>query len=107
MRGLLFDLDGVVYNAESAIDGAAAAIRAVRDRDVPHLFVTNTTSRPRSALVAKLDAMGIETDTDHIMTPAVAAASWLRRQPEGRVALFLRPAARVAFEGLPRVAGHA
>ncbi len=107
VRGLLLDLDGVMYDADEPVAGAVETFHYIRERALPYLFVTNATSRPRSALVAKLAGMGVETDADHILTPAVAAATWLRTQPEGPVALFVRPAARVAFEGLARLPGHA
>ncbi|MBV8905308.1 MAG: TIGR01458 family HAD-type hydrolase [Acidobacteriia bacterium] len=103
MRGLLFDLDGVVYNDESLIPGAVETIGWAASRRVPYLFVTNTTSRNRLALVEKLGRFGIATDAAHILTPCVAAANWLRSQDGGPVALFVRDAAREEFEGLPQV----
>ena len=44
MRGILFDLDGVLYNGDEPIAGAAEAVEWVRGHQIPHLFVTNTTS---------------------------------------------------------------
>jgi HAD superfamily hydrolase (TIGR01458 family) len=99
-QGILFDLDGVLYNAGQPIAGAAQTVGWVRERRIPHLFVTNTTSRPRSALVEKLAQFGIATEESRICTPAVAAVSWLQSQPRGDVALFVRPAARMDFQGL-------
>jgi ribonucleotide monophosphatase NagD (HAD superfamily) len=61
-QGILFDLDGVLYNAGQPIAGAAQTVGWVRERRIPHLFVTNTTSRPRSALVEKLAQFGIATE---------------------------------------------
>jgi len=101
-RGVLLDLDGVVYNGQEPIPGAAQAVRAIQEKSFPHLFVTNTTSRPRAALVGKLKSMGVETNAERILTPAVVAAAWLHAQPPGPVALFLKAAARAEFEGLER-----
>ena len=53
VRGILFDLDGVLYNAEQRIPNAAEVVAWVEHRGIPHLFVTNTTSRGRDALVDK------------------------------------------------------
>src|SRR5579864_7452833 len=89
-RAILFDMDGVLYNAEKPIDGAAATLRWVRDTGIPHLFVTNTSSRGRAALLEKLGRFGIEAAPEQIMTPGVAAAAWLRGQASGAVALFVR-----------------
>jgi phospholysine phosphohistidine inorganic pyrophosphate phosphatase len=103
VRGVLFDMDGVIYNEDVPIAGAAEAVRWVVSHGVPHLFVTNTTSRGRKALVEKLERMGIETGPSHILTPCVAASDWLQTQPRGAVALFVRAAARDEFADLPLV----
>ncbi|MEO8049243.1 MAG: TIGR01458 family HAD-type hydrolase [Acidobacteriota bacterium] len=100
MQALLFDMDGVLYNSEEPIAGTMETLAWVRTRKIPHLFVTNTTSRGRDALAAKLTRFAISASPNDIMTPCEAAADWLRSQNAGGVALFLRPAARQAFEGL-------
>ena len=100
MKAILFDMDGVVYNDEQPIPGAAEAIEWVRANNIPHLFVTNTSSRGRGVLAAKLARFGIEAGPAEILTPCVAAAQWLRSQGEGGVALFVRPAVRAEFIGL-------
>ena len=79
MGGLLFDLDGVIYNGEVAIEGAAEAIAWVREQGIPHLFLTNASSRGRGAIAEKLTRMGIPTAVTQIMSPAAAAADWHRK----------------------------
>jgi HAD superfamily hydrolase (TIGR01458 family) len=101
MRGVLFDMDGVLYNAGSLIPGAVETLAWVRARAIPHLFVTNTTSRGRDRLVEKLAGFGIPASVEEILTPSVAAADWLRATGATDIALFLRPAARGEFAGLP------
>lgn len=100
MPAILFDLDGVFYEGEKPLDGGDWAVRFARDRGIPHVFVTNTTSRPRSALVAKLAAMGIEVGEDELLTPPVVACEWLRENVSGPVALFVPPATREEFADL-------
>ncbi len=100
VRGVLFDLDGVLYNGDKPIEGAAEAVEAVRDSGIPSLFVTNTTSRPRSALVGKLRRFGVAATPDEFLTPPVAAAGWIRARGEGRAALFVPEATREEFRGL-------
>lgn len=103
MRAILFDMDGVVYNSEMLIKGAPEALAWVRERKIPHLFVTNTTSRGRAVLAEKLNKFGIPATEDDILTPPVAAREHLRAagQEIGQVALFVPPKGRVDFEGLP------
>jgi HAD superfamily hydrolase (TIGR01458 family) len=99
---ILFDLDGVFYQGDQALPGATEVAHWVRDEEIPHLFLTNTTSRPRQALVTKLAGFGIETNTSRILTPAVVASNWCRQNiPGGAVALFVPEATRAEFDGLP------
>ena len=107
IRGILFDLDGVLYNAEQPIPNAAEVVAWVKHQGIPHLFVTNTTSRGRDALVEKLARFGVTTDKSRIFTPPAAAAAWMRSQPEGQVALFVPAATRNEFEGLPHLPDEA
>ena len=100
IRGVLFDLDGVLYNGEDPIEGAVEAVTALRARGVPSLFVTNTTSRPREALCAKLRRFGVRAEAEEILTPPVAAAAWIRSKGPGRAALFVPEATKQEFAGL-------
>jgi len=107
MRGLLFDMDGVLYNSEEPIPGAAEAIHWVRAQSIPHLFVTNTTSRGRTVLAEKLARFGIPGGALDILTPCEVAAAWLRERPGEPAALFVQPAAEEPFAGIERVPDHA
>ncbi|HEU4945921.1 MAG TPA: TIGR01458 family HAD-type hydrolase [Kribbella sp.] len=89
MRGILLDLDGVLYVGDEAVPGAADAVAWLQQHEVPHLFLTNTSSRPRAAIVTKLAGFGIEARAEQILTPAVAAAAWLRGSAPSRPALFV------------------
>jgi phospholysine phosphohistidine inorganic pyrophosphate phosphatase len=101
VRGILFDMDGVLYNADRLIAGAVDTFEWVHAQGIPHLFVTNTTSRSRAALAEKLLAFGIRASETEILTPAAAVAAWLRNAGGGQIALFVRPSARLEFAGLP------
>ena len=107
MRAILFDMDGVLYNSGEAIEGAAETLAWVREQKIPHLFVTNTSSRGRDALIEKLARFGIAATREEILTPAAAAAQWLRMHGSGAVALFVKPALRDEFAGLTCVDEHA
>ncbi len=100
MTALLIDLDGVLYEADEPVAGAAAAIQWLGENGVPHLFLTNTTSRPRRAIVEKLAAMDVDATEDHILTPPVAAAQWLSANVPGPASLFIAPATVEEFASL-------
>jgi phospholysine phosphohistidine inorganic pyrophosphate phosphatase len=101
LRALLIDLDGVVYQDEQPIAGAAEALSWLRERSLPHAFLTNTTSCSRQDLTAKLARLGVPAAQEQIVTPAVAAAGWLRAHAPGAAALFIPAATRTDFAGVP------
>lgn len=107
MRGILLDLDGVLYVGDEPVPGSAGVVEWLAREGIPYRYLTNTTSRPRQALVEKLIGMGITATTDQILTPAVAAAAWLRRHGVGRAALFVPDALASEFSGLDLVAEDA
>ncbi len=98
MSAILFDLDGVLYEGNHAIAGAAETINWFNTHSIPHLFLTNTSSKPRSALVEKLAAFEVTTSVDQFLTPAVATAQWLKLNSDGAVALFIPEATKSEFK---------
>jgi phospholysine phosphohistidine inorganic pyrophosphate phosphatase len=93
-------MDGVVYNSDRLIPGAAETVGWMQAKGIPYLFVTNTTSRSRAVLVDKLRGFGIRAVEAEILTPPVAAAEWLRAGARRGVALFVRPSTRREFDGI-------
>ena len=100
MDALLFDLDGVLYQGDRVIDGAVETLQWCVKRDIPHLFVTNTSSKPRRALVEGLSAMGLTVSAQQIFAPPIAACAYLAAHRATPLALFVREATREDFEGL-------
>lgn len=70
------DLDGVVWLAEQAIPGAAAAVRALQDAGETVLFVTNNSSVFRDDVAQALRRIGIDPG-DGVLTSAMAAVALL------------------------------
>jgi HAD superfamily hydrolase (TIGR01458 family) len=97
----------VLYEGDHPVAGAAQAVEWLAECGIPHLFVTNTTSRPRKALVKKLEKLGIETTVDVILTPPVAADRWLAQHAPGPAALFVPPATADEFHSVVRLDEHA
>ncbi len=89
MSAILFDLDGVLYEGDKPIKGAADTISWFNKNNIPHLFLTNTTSKSRTELVAKLAAFGIESELKNFLTPPIAACQWLHSNQIKNVSLFV------------------
>ncbi len=97
MQAILFDLDGVLYEGGQVIDGAIETVHWFQQKGIPHLFLTNTSSRPRSALVEKLAGFGIDAHEQDFLTPPAAAAEWLKHHVEHSIALFVAEATKIEF----------
>ena len=78
IRAVLLDLLGVIYDADTPIAGAVAAVERLRRAGLPLRFVSNTTRTPREAMIEQLAALGIEVTDAELLTPARAAVEWLR-----------------------------
>jgi HAD superfamily hydrolase (TIGR01458 family) len=103
LRGIAafaFDLDGVIYESDAAVPGAADAVAALRAAGLPVRFVTNTTSISRRLIAEKLRRFGVPALPDELFSPASAAAAWLLRE-RASAALFVPDAALEDFEGVP------
>ena len=86
---LLIDLDGVIYQDTRLIPGVGEFMKWIDRENIPHLFVTNTSSRPRADISSKLGSLGITVNQTDILTPPVAACSWLMEHTSGPAALIV------------------
>ena len=97
MTAILFDLDGVLYEGNRSIDGAADTVNWFVQNNIPHLFLTNTTSISRSELVIKLAVFGIKSNREDFLTPPVAARQWLLTNNITRIAVFVPETTKEEF----------
>jgi phospholysine phosphohistidine inorganic pyrophosphate phosphatase len=100
VRALLVDLEGTVYEAGRAVQGAAEALADLEARVLRHCFVTNTTSRPRSKIASELAAMGIPADPGRIFTAPLAARQYLLDRGMTRCHLMVAPAVLEDLAGI-------
>jgi phospholysine phosphohistidine inorganic pyrophosphate phosphatase len=89
--GLLLDLEGVLYQEDAPIPGAAAALSTLR-RQHRVRFLTNTTTRPRRQIAERLQSMGFEVAAEEVFSPPIAAARLLRKIGAKRIHLAAAPA---------------
>jgi 4-nitrophenyl phosphatase len=83
-RGLLVDLDGVVYHGDRVIPAAPGFFRFLRARGIPFLLTTNNSTLGPGQYVEKLARMEIDVAEAEVLASADATASYLRDQaPHG------------------------
>jgi glycerol-1-phosphatase len=94
------DLDGVLWRGDEPIPGSSDAIATLREAGLRVGFVSNNSSQPVGAVVAKLEAMGVAAHEDDVLTSALAAASLLAGSldPGSRVLACAGPGVVEALE---------
>lgn len=88
----LLDMDGTIYLGDRLFDCTPPFLATVRDLGKRYLFLTNNSSKDRTAYVAKLARLGIEATPDDVFTSGEATTIRLRET---------RPGASVAVFGMP------
>ena len=79
VKGLLFDLDGVLYVDSQPIPGAIDAIAKLRASGMPCRFITNTSTLSLASLQKKLVKLGFDIPAQEIISAPQAALApvWL------------------------------
>ncbi|MFJ5721690.1 HAD-IIA family hydrolase [Streptomyces sp. NPDC093149] len=86
---VLIDIDGVLTVSWRPLPGTVAAMERLREAGIPLALVTNTTSRTRASIAAKLVGEGFPVSADDILTaPAVTAAHLREHHPGARCLLI-------------------
>ncbi|MBI2195031.1 MAG: HAD-IIA family hydrolase [Planctomycetes bacterium] len=89
IRGFLIDLDGTLYDGETAVPGAPEALACLRRRAIPFLLVTNTTRMPRRDILARLRRLRFDVEEREVFPVPDAAIQYLQaRKPGARCFLI-------------------
>lgn len=78
-QAFVCDLDGTLFMGSSPIK---AAVRFVIENEKKYVFyyLTNNTSKTPAAYLDKLGGAGINTDSEHILTPLTTLETYIREQ---------------------------
>lgn len=77
-KALLIDLAGVLHVGDRLIPGSVEALAELREAGLRLVFLTNTTRTPRSTLVAKMQALGLDVRDDELLTAPGATLNLVR-----------------------------
>ena len=89
LRALVFDCDGVLWNGDNPVAGAAESIAALRASGKRVMFLTNNSTKTRAELMGKLERLGFQgVGLADVMNSSHSAARFLAG-PTGGGALAL------------------
>ena len=72
IRGIIFDIDGVLEFQGSVYPGAVETLKKLRDRGFALRFLTNSTLKSRASCAARLRRAGYRVSDDEVITASYA-----------------------------------
>jgi 4-nitrophenyl phosphatase len=104
VRGVLFDMDGVIYVGTRALPGVQQAIDYLMSTGRAFLFLTNNASKTPEQFVERLAEMDIHVKPEQVLGSAEATSHWLAEQvtrhgwPRGPVIVMGQDGLKVALQ---------
>jgi len=89
LGGILFDLDGVIFQGNSLISGSKKILSLLTGAGIPYRFITNTTRMTKNNLVKMLGDMGLPVDPNDVFTAPHAAAEYCELRGYNKILLFV------------------
>lgn len=80
VRGLIIDMDGVLWHGDAAQSGLIEFFQTLRQLRLPFILATNNASQTAEQYVKKLAKLGVEVALPEILTSGMAAACHLAKQ---------------------------
>jgi 4-nitrophenyl phosphatase len=80
VRGLILDMDGVLWEGDSPLPGMAELFRFLRERGIRLILATNNASKTPAQYQEKLARMGVAVAREEILTSAIATAEYLHSE---------------------------
>lgn len=104
LRGLVVDMDGVLWHGNTPLPGLSEFFRVLRARNIRFVLATNNNTESVDGFVRKAQGMGVELTSDEVVTASLCTLKYLQeRHPNGaRVYVIGEP----AFKEMLAAAGY-
>ena len=79
IKGVILDMDGVVYRGDTAIKSAIKSINIWKNKNIKICFLTNNSTKNQYGFSKKLSLMGINVNKQSIITTSLFAADYLEK----------------------------
>tara|TARA_B100000945_G_C20320182_1_gene567261 strand:+ start:159 stop:935 length:777 start_codon:yes stop_codon:yes gene_type:complete len=87
--GILFDLDGVIYQDDELINGAKETLSLLSKNNIPYKFISNTSTLSIDQIVNKLFNMNIKIHKNQIVSVSVAAIEYCNKMNYNKINLIV------------------
>ena len=89
IKGVIIDMDGVVYRGNTAIKSAIKAIKIWLKNDIKICFLTNNSTKNQSAFAKKLRSMNLIVKKDCIISTSVCTANYLQENFKFKTKVYI------------------
>ena len=86
-KGLLIDLEGVIYSGEEVIDGSIETIEKLKKK-FKIRYLTNTTTTSRNLIFQKLINLNLSVNEEDIFSPSIAINAFLKDKKIKNISLI-------------------
>ena len=87
--GILFDLDGVIYEGNSLIPGSLGVLNKIQLAEIPYHFITNTTRMTKNNLVSFLKGMGLNVAPESVFSAPQVALEYCKLKGYKKISLIV------------------
>lgn len=87
LRGLVIDMDGVLWHGDTPLPGLADFFGVLRRRGIKIILATNNNTQSPAGFAEKVQRLGAQVDPEEVLTASVATVCYLKRRfpPASRV----------------------
>lgn len=78
IRGLVIDMDGVLWQGDRPLPGLNAFFNVLKRRNIQFILATNNNTMPPEGFVKKAAGLGVELSLHNIMTASLATVAYLQ-----------------------------
>ena len=78
IKGLIIDLDGVLWRGQTFLEGVPEFFSFLRTNSMPLLLVTNNSTAAPKSVVDRLEHASVQIDTAEVLTSSQATAAYLQ-----------------------------
>ena len=89
VKGVIIDIDGVVYRGNTSIKSAMRAIKIWRNNNIQICFLTNNSTKNQSEFAKKLKLMGLIVKKESIISTSVCVANYLQENYKSKTKVYV------------------
>ena len=102
LRGLVMDMDGVLYRGNEPTPGLVEFFDFLKKEDIRYLLLTNNSTTLPEGYVRKLAAMGVTVPVESILTSGLVAKRYLQEHYPGGTRIYgvcMEPVQHLLLDG--------